>query len=380
MPTAGDEGYYLKDKMHGHGVYMWPDGRKYNGEYKNNLKHGNGVWTWPDGVMLEGQWAENLPCRHACTIIFSSYVSTDEVQPRIGLDTDTTLHKLWEDAHAWRQEHNVVHSSRHRRENTQAVLPSPLHGPAEASENETSDVDEEVAPRGASVGSVLNNKPASKGAGAPPMANDFIRGANSASVDVGRSAEHSTEMFRSLRSVAIQLDQGLGEMEELDVLLEEDDHAEHYHTPAMTGPANIEPEPQGGRAETKASAAARSNSRRMALRNRMMQQVQLLFNELDRHGGAERLVASASRGAGSADNGESDDFPAAALTLCETSLREMSLDEVCESLSAKGLEVYVDLFKRLSLDGANLCEMDEPALLDMGLDRALCSTILSGQL
>ena len=109
----------------------------------------------------------------------------------------------------------------------------------------------------------------------------------------------------------------------------------------------------------------------MALRNRMMQQVQLLFNELDRHGGAERLVASASRGAGSADNGESDDFPAAALTLCETSLREMSLDEVCESLSAKGLEVYVDLFKRLSLDGANLCEMDEPALLDMGLDRSV---------
>ena len=44
-----------------------PDGRKYNGEYKNNLKHGHGVWTWPDGVMLEGQWAENLPCRHACT-------------------------------------------------------------------------------------------------------------------------------------------------------------------------------------------------------------------------------------------------------------------------------------------------------------------------
>jgi len=49
-----------------------------------------------------------------------------------------------------------------------------------------SDVDEEVAPRGASVGSVSNHKHASKGAGAAPMANDFIRGANSASVDVGR--------------------------------------------------------------------------------------------------------------------------------------------------------------------------------------------------
>ena len=126
------KGYYLNGKKHGHGVYMWPDGRKYNGEYKNNLKHGHGVWTWPDGVMLEGQWAENLPCRHACTIIFSSYVSTDEVQPRIGLDTDTTLHKLWEDAHAWRQEHNVVHSSRHQREISQAPVASPRLGPAEA--------------------------------------------------------------------------------------------------------------------------------------------------------------------------------------------------------------------------------------------------------
>jgi hypothetical protein len=181
------EGYYLKDKMHGHGVYMWPDGRKYNGEYKNNLKHGHGVWTWPDGVMLEGQWAENLPCRHACTIIFSSYVSTDEVQPRIGLDTDTTLHKLWEDAHAWRLEHNVLHSARQRRDISQAniMLASPRHGPAEAHENELSDVDEEVAPRGASVGS-HGKQHASKGAGAAPMAHDFIRGANSASVDVGR--------------------------------------------------------------------------------------------------------------------------------------------------------------------------------------------------
>ena len=70
-----------------------------------------------------------------------------------------------------------------------------------------------------------------------------------------RSAEQSTEMFRSLRSVAMQLDQGLLEMEELDGLLQDDDdahsgllqdddHAPSYHTPAMTGPANVEPEPQ----------------------------------------------------------------------------------------------------------------------------------------
>ena len=50
------------------------------------------------------------PRRHACTIIFSSFVSTTEVQPRIGMDHDTTLQKLWEDAHAWRVEHCVAHS------------------------------------------------------------------------------------------------------------------------------------------------------------------------------------------------------------------------------------------------------------------------------
>ena len=74
---------------------------------------------------------------------------------------------------------------------------------------------------------------------------------------------------------------------------------------------------QGGQSGTKASSGrSRHKARSLAaLRNRMVQQVQLLFNELDRHGGAERLVASASRGAGSADNGDCDDFPAGAETI-----------------------------------------------------------------
>jgi len=214
------------------------------------------------------------------------------------------------------------------------------------------------------------------------MANDFIRGANSASVDVGRSAEQSTEMFRSLRSVAMQLDQGLAEMEELDALLDDEDSSP-YDTPAMSGPANLEAEPTGGRSETKAGAGRSVRKARslVALRQRMVQQVQLLFNELDRHGGAERLVASASRGAGSADCADCDDFPAgAAESLCETSLSEMSLDEVCEALAARGLDMYIGLFQRESLDGARLSELDEPAILEMGLDRALCSAILRGHL
>ena len=51
-------------------------------------------------------------------------------------------------------------------------------------------------------------------------------------------------MFRSLRSVAMQLDQGLAEMEELDSLLEEEEEAPVYDGPAMSGPATVEAEPQ----------------------------------------------------------------------------------------------------------------------------------------
>jgi len=43
--------------MHGQGVYMWADGRKYEGEYVNDKKHGYGIYTYPDGRSYKGQWA-----------------------------------------------------------------------------------------------------------------------------------------------------------------------------------------------------------------------------------------------------------------------------------------------------------------------------------
>lgn len=43
--------------MHGQGVYVWKDGRKYEGEYLNDKKHGFGVYTWADGRKYEGNWA-----------------------------------------------------------------------------------------------------------------------------------------------------------------------------------------------------------------------------------------------------------------------------------------------------------------------------------
>ena len=32
----------------------WPDGSKYEGEYKAGNKHGRGKFTWPDGTVYNG--------------------------------------------------------------------------------------------------------------------------------------------------------------------------------------------------------------------------------------------------------------------------------------------------------------------------------------
>ena len=35
--------------MSGRGVFSWPDGRKYEGDYVTDIKEGNGLFIWPDG-------------------------------------------------------------------------------------------------------------------------------------------------------------------------------------------------------------------------------------------------------------------------------------------------------------------------------------------
>lgn len=46
--------------MHGNGVYIWNDGRKYEGEYQYDKKHGHGVYIWADGRRYDGSWANGL--------------------------------------------------------------------------------------------------------------------------------------------------------------------------------------------------------------------------------------------------------------------------------------------------------------------------------
>jgi hypothetical protein len=42
--------------MNGEGKFEWPDGRKYEGGYKNDKKEGHGIFSWPDGRKFDGNW------------------------------------------------------------------------------------------------------------------------------------------------------------------------------------------------------------------------------------------------------------------------------------------------------------------------------------
>ena len=44
--------------MDGKGVFIWPDKRKYQGEFKDDKKHGYGIYEWSDGVIYRGFWKE----------------------------------------------------------------------------------------------------------------------------------------------------------------------------------------------------------------------------------------------------------------------------------------------------------------------------------
>jgi hypothetical protein len=51
------DGSWKDGTFHGLGVHTWPNGGKYVGQYKFGLKHGYGVYDWSDGSKYEGQFA-----------------------------------------------------------------------------------------------------------------------------------------------------------------------------------------------------------------------------------------------------------------------------------------------------------------------------------
>jgi len=42
--------------MHGKGIFTWPSGERYEGEYYEDQKHGEGRLTYSDGSYYQGEW------------------------------------------------------------------------------------------------------------------------------------------------------------------------------------------------------------------------------------------------------------------------------------------------------------------------------------
>ena len=47
------EGEWKNGEKNGHGIYTWVDGKKYVGHFKNGKRNGHGVYSEPDGNQYE---------------------------------------------------------------------------------------------------------------------------------------------------------------------------------------------------------------------------------------------------------------------------------------------------------------------------------------
>jgi hypothetical protein len=43
------------------GLYIWKDGERYEGEWRDGKFHGKGIKTLPDGTIFDGDWEDGRP-------------------------------------------------------------------------------------------------------------------------------------------------------------------------------------------------------------------------------------------------------------------------------------------------------------------------------
>lgn len=51
------------DGQHGEGVFEWPDGRKYIGQWRKGKQHGRGTYITANGERKVGEWNEGKRVR-----------------------------------------------------------------------------------------------------------------------------------------------------------------------------------------------------------------------------------------------------------------------------------------------------------------------------
>ncbi len=68
MNKTSYEGQWRAGKMHGHGLYLWEDGRRYQGQYENDKKKGFGAYMWVDGRVYYGMWKDGVQHGEGTTV------------------------------------------------------------------------------------------------------------------------------------------------------------------------------------------------------------------------------------------------------------------------------------------------------------------------
>jgi len=52
-------GFTKNKKMHGNGIYTWPDNNCYKGDFVNGKQHGYGIFKWQSGGVYKGYWVND---------------------------------------------------------------------------------------------------------------------------------------------------------------------------------------------------------------------------------------------------------------------------------------------------------------------------------
>ena len=56
------KGEWKSNFVHGKGIYIWEEGKRYEGEFLNGKKHGYGTFYLNNELVYEGTWKFDKPC------------------------------------------------------------------------------------------------------------------------------------------------------------------------------------------------------------------------------------------------------------------------------------------------------------------------------
>ena len=80
--------------MNGKGLYKWPEGSQFEGEYKDNLREGKGKFTWKNGICFEGYFSNGKPCGKGKMIYENKSIDVEYKDKRFIGDLNQTLKNL----------------------------------------------------------------------------------------------------------------------------------------------------------------------------------------------------------------------------------------------------------------------------------------------